>query len=129
MFYGTVNLLRWLSAKGTSNTPHVRSSDLGPNSTALLIFVVFASTLAYFGMTVHATVHGSLKTEGVVGKLANVMVRCCCVGPEKEKDGEGGVGRSGSLARVVPVQQDVVWESTRQQAAGPSSWLNVTLTM
>jgi hypothetical protein len=34
------------------------------------------------------------------------MVRCCCVGPEKGKGGEDGEDRSGSLARVVPVQRE-----------------------
>jgi hypothetical protein len=79
---------------------------LGPNSTAVLIFVVFGSTLAFFGMTVHATVHGSLETKGVVGKLAKGMVRCCCVGQKKGKDGQGAEDRPPSLARVVPVQPD-----------------------
>jgi hypothetical protein len=84
---------------------------LGPNSTAFLIFVVFASTLAYFGMTVHATVRGSLKTKGVVGKLANGMARCCRIEPEKGEGGHRGEDRP-SLARVVPVQQE---EQDRQQ--------------
>jgi CRP-like cAMP-binding protein len=79
---------------------------LGPTSTAFLIFVVFGSTLAYFGMTVHATVRGSLKTKGVVGKLARVMAKCCRIGQRKDRGGHHrGGGRSLSLARVVPTPQ------------------------
>ena len=79
---------------------------LGPNSTVFLIFVVFGSTLAYFGMTVHATVRGSLKTKGVVGKLANGMAKCCRIEPKKGNGGQRGEDRSLSLARVVPVQRE-----------------------
>ena len=57
------NLVQDEAGKGGNNR-------LGPNSTAFLIFVVFASTLVFFGMTVQATVRGSLETKGVVGKLA-----------------------------------------------------------
>jgi hypothetical protein len=85
---------------------------LGPNSTACLIFVVFASTLAYFGMTVHATVRGSLGTQGVVGKLANGMAKCCRIEPGEGNGGHRGEDRPPSLARVVPVQHD---EQQRQQ--------------
>jgi hypothetical protein len=87
---------------------------LGPTSTACLIFVVFASTLAYFGMTVQATVRGSLKTKGVVGKLANGMARCCRIEPEKGEGAHRGEDRSLSLARVVPVHQE---EQDRRQTS------------
>jgi len=85
---------------------------LGPNSTAVLIVVVFGSTLVFFGMAVRATVHGSLGTQGVVGKLARVMVRWCCIGQKKGNGGHRGEDRSLSLARVVPVQRE---EQERQQ--------------
>jgi hypothetical protein len=83
------------------------NNRLGPNSTAVLIFVVFGSTLAFFGMTARATVHGSLKTQGVVGKLATVMAKCCPVKPKKSNSGRHrGEKRPPSLARVVPEQQE-----------------------
>jgi hypothetical protein len=93
------NLVQDEGGKGGNNR-------LGPNSTAVLIFVVFGSTLAFFGMTVQATVRGSLKTKGVVGKLANGMARCCCIVPKKDNSGHHAEDRPPSLARVVPVQQD-----------------------
>jgi hypothetical protein len=83
---------------------------------------VFGSTVVFFGMTVHATVRGSLKTKGVVGRLARVMARCCCVGPEKGKGGEGGEGRSGSLARVVPVQQEEQHRTTLKNEIAALKW-------
>ena len=80
---------------------------MGPNSTAFLIAVVFGSTVVFFGMTVQATVRGSLKTKGVVGKLARVMVKCCCVGLERGMGGEGGLSflELTGMAAVPPRPQ------------------------
>jgi hypothetical protein len=89
------------------------NNRLGPNSTAFLIVVVFGSTLAFFGMTVRATVQRSLGTKGVVGKLAKAMAKCCRVEQEKENGGHRGEDGPPSLTRVVPVQ--VQQEGQEQQ--------------
>jgi len=61
------------------------SSNLGPNSTVFLIFVVFGSTVYFFFVTVRATIQHSLETKGVVGKLAQCMKKCCRVKTKREQ--------------------------------------------
>ena len=66
------------------------SNSLGPKSTAVLIVVVFGSTIFFFGVTAVATIRGSQKTPGAVGALARGCFNVCgkrC-GSWEEDDGD-----------------------------------------
>ena len=62
-----------------TGTQMMRGNVLGPKSTAVLIVVVFASTLSFFFLVGRYTTLYSQQTEGAVGMCARRSVRCCCL--------------------------------------------------
>jgi len=62
-----------------TGTQMMRGNVLGPKSTAVLIVVVFASTLSFFFLVGRYTTLYSQQTEGVVGMCARRSVGCCCL--------------------------------------------------
>ena len=62
-----------------TGTQMMRGNVLGPKSTAVLIVVVFASTLSFFFLVGRYTTLYSQQTEGVVGGCARRSVGCCCL--------------------------------------------------
>jgi hypothetical protein len=97
--------------KDQSGSPGTHN-NLGPKSTAVLIFVVFGSTIVFFGTTIRATLQGSLNTKGAVGQLAwrsQIFFgkRCC---PSKQESDKSAIDNNsnhrhkrvqGKLAKVM----------------------------
>jgi len=57
----------------------MRGIQLGTRSTAVLVTVVFASTVFFFTVVGRFTALYSQQTEGVVGSCARHSVTCCCL--------------------------------------------------
>ena len=97
--------------KDQSGSPGTHD-NLGPKSTAVLIFVVFGSTIVFFGTTIRATLQGSLNTKGAVGQLAwrsqKICGKRCC--PSKQESDKSAIDNNsnyrhkrvqGKLAKVM----------------------------
>ena len=86
------------------------NNSLGPKSTAVLITMVFGSTIYFFVITIRATILGSLETNGFVGSLAAVLNAWCRVGSRKV------TRKRSSSAVIVPITAPLVNEE--QQGDG-----------
>jgi hypothetical protein len=79
LFQLQVGLISNMIGRVDQNTSE---SPLGPKSTFVVIFIVFASTLIYFWTTAYLTVENSQHDTGFMGTLSRfcIKTRCCKCG-------------------------------------------------
>ena len=58
---------------------NVSNSPLGLQSTVVVILVVFFSTAYFFVKVITLTIHGSLKSQGMIGVIAKKAMRFSCI--------------------------------------------------
>ena len=98
-------LLQLLVALMSNSVGKVGHSSLGPMSTAVLIVVMFGSSIGFFWWTVRVTVQSSKHQKGAIGMMSKACGGCC---GKKKGARWSSITRSGTLKRLKTTNQTVV---------------------